>query len=135
MADKVTIDVRTQIEALENKEQQEATQQDHMGNPPKEDTGSEKSVKERRWLRPLKRAKHWQIDNIRLFLLKMVAIVHIKKSRVVMQCSKGLVHQELFKSLSLTSLGHQPTPLSSLCSSMGMAHRVQLGLERTKYGR
>jgi len=98
MAYYVTMDVRAQIEALEKKEQQEALvasrEAVHQEGPV-----SEKSVKERLWLQQLKRANNGPIDHIRLFLLKIAAIVHIKKSSMVIPCSQSLVHQELFKNL------------------------------------
>ncbi|MCY4161743.1 MAG: hypothetical protein OXE77_07750 [Flavobacteriaceae bacterium] len=98
MAYHITIDVRAQIEVLEKQEQQrspvtsrEAAHQEVLV--------SEKGVKERPWLQPLKTAKNWQIDNIRLFLLKIATIVYIKKSSMVIPCSKSLVHQKLFHHL------------------------------------
>ncbi len=99
MTHNITIDVQAPIETIEKKEQQEAAYQDHRGSPHKEDTGSEKSEKERPWFQQLNRAKHWPIDNIRLFLLKMVAIVDIKKSRMVIRYSQSVVHQKLFHHL------------------------------------
>ena len=113
MAYNITMDVRAQIETLEKevlkKEEQqspvtsrEASHQerpDHMGSPQKEDTGNERNVKERPCLQQLKTAKNWQIDNIRLFLLKIVIIIYIKKSIMMIPCSKSLVHQKLFHHL------------------------------------